>query len=161
MKLTESLTPPERHIQGNGRICVVHYEFVDAPGGGFGSSVELEGKIVFETGIYQDLDRKHQESVGIGTRVGGEESLNYKEFENLVVFIEDLHLQGLLSGCELFLFIENTTTESSFYRGTSSSHKLFELVLKLRRIEMGGKTKLQIIHVVGTRMKVQGTDGLS
>ena len=123
--------------------------------------MELEGKIVLETCIYQDLDRKHQESVGIGTRVGDKESSNYKEFENRVVFIEDLHLQGLLSGCELFLFTDNTTTDSNFYRGTSSSPKFFELVLRLRKIEMGGKTKLQIINVAGTRMIVQGTDGLS
>ena len=56
LKLTESLTPPERHVQGNSRICVVHYGFVDASGGGFGASVELDNKIVFETGIYHDLD---------------------------------------------------------------------------------------------------------
>ena len=34
-------------------------------------------------------------------------------------------------------------------------------MLRLRKIEIGGKTKLQIIHVVGTRMIVQVTDGFS
>ena len=34
-------------------------------------------------------------------------------------------------------------------------------MLRLRKIEIDGKTKLQIIHVVGTRMIVQVTDGLS
>ena len=93
MKLTESLTPPERHIQGNGRICVVHYEFVDASGGGFGASVELYCKIVFETGIYQDLDRIPHDRLAPGTRAGARNPLIIKSSKS--------------SSCELRICIFN------------------------------------------------------
>ena len=45
-----------------------------------------------------------------------------------------------------------------FYRGISI--QLF-LIFRLRIIELTGLTKLHVIHVAGTRMIDQGTDGLS
>ena len=152
--LTESKTPPKRYIRGSGKICVVRYGFVDASGNGFGSSIELDGVILFETGVYKD-------KASPGYRTGSHESSNYKEFENLVIFLEDLYARECLNGCEVFIFTDSTTAEAGFYRGTSSSPKLFSLVLRLRRIELTGLTKLHVIHVAGTRMIDQGTDGLS
>ena len=61
----------------------------------------------------------------------------------------------------VFIFTDNTTAEADFYRGTSSSPKLFSLVLKLRRRKVTGRTKLYVIHVAGTRMIDQGTVDLS
>ncbi len=45
---------------------------------------------------------------------------------------EDLH------NSEVFIFTDNFTAESVFYKGNSSSQKLFELVLRLWLIEMNG-----------------------
>ena len=38
---------------------------------------------------------------------------------------------------------------------------LFELVLRLRRLEMTVGLILRVVHVAGTQMIAQGTDGLS
>jgi hypothetical protein len=61
-----------------------------------------------------------------------------------------------LRDTELFLFTDNSTVEAVFYRGTSSNRNLFNLVLRLNY-----GLVLHLIHVAGTRMKDQGTDGLS
>ena len=55
---------------------------------------------------------------------------------------------------------DNFVTESAFFKGTSSSEKLFKLVLRLRLLEMRARWKLHVIHVTGTRMIRQGADGL-
>jgi hypothetical protein len=90
-----------------------------------------------------------------------EESSNYREFRNLVEMIETLVENGTLRGHELFLFTDNSTAESAFFKGTSSSEKLFNLVLHLRKIEMSGDLFLHLVHVSGTRMIWSGVDGLS
>ncbi len=42
-----------------------------------------------------------------------------------------------------------------------SSKTLQELVLRLKRVELEAEFTLFIVHVAGTRMIAQGTDGLS
>lgn len=64
-------------------------------------------------------------------------------------------------GCELFLFTDNSTAEAAFWKGTSKSRKLFDLVLELKLMEMEEGLFLHVIHVAGTCMIQQGTDGLS
>ena len=59
------------------------------------------------------------------------------------------------------MFTDNSTAEAAFFKGTSSSELLFELILRLRKIEMTGLCNIYMIHVAGTRMINQGTDGLS
>jgi hypothetical protein len=66
-----------------------------------------------------------------------------------------------LKGIELILFTDNVTAEAAFFRGSSKSRKLFELVLELRQLEVRASCKINFIHVAGTRMIAQGTDGLS
>jgi hypothetical protein len=90
-----------------------------------------------------------------------EESSNFRELRNLVEMIESLVSKGTLAGHELFMFTDNSTAESAFFKGTSSSEKLFDLVLRLRKIEMEGKLFIHLIHVSGTRMISSGVDGLS
>ena len=51
--------------------------------------------------------------------------------------------------------------ESCFHKGTSHSRTLFNLIVRLRLAEMKAGMKLHIIHVAGTRMISQGTDGVS
>ncbi len=75
--------------------------------------------------------------------------------------IEEATHQGLLLNSELFLFTDNETVEAAFHKGSSSSKPLFELVLRLRLLQLHHGLFLHVIHVSGTRMKQQGTDGLS
>jgi hypothetical protein len=66
-----------------------------------------------------------------------------------------------LSGHELFVFTDNSTAEAAFWKGSLTSRKLFELVLRLRFLEIKHDLKLHVIHASGRRMIEQGTDGLS
>ncbi len=59
------------------------------------------------------------------------------------------------------MFTDNNTAEAAFYKNTSSSAKLFDLVLRLRMIQMNGSIIKHFVHVAGARMVAQGTDGLS
>ena len=51
--------------------------------------------------------------------------------------------------------------DNVFYKGTSSSRTLFELILRLRKVKLEENIRLHIIHVAGTRMIVSGVDALS
>jgi hypothetical protein len=59
------------------------------------------------------------------------------------------------------MFTDNSTTELAFHNGTSGSKSLFELVLRLRMLQLKHGAKIHLIHVAGTRMISQGTDGIS
>jgi hypothetical protein len=126
----------------------VMYGFGDASKQGFGASVELaDGSVMWRAGEFTSLVQ--------------ENSSNYRELLNLVEYIEAINAKGLLDGCELFMFTDNSTAEAAYFKGTSSSELLFELVLRLRVVQMAGNCMLHMIHVAGTRMIWQGTDGLS
>jgi len=145
----KSDNPSWRFIRGS-EICVVEYGFGDASGVGFGSSFESKGGISYRLGVW-------------GKDVGGESS-NFRELSNLVDALYDRcsNENGTpTKGSEVFLFTDNAVAEGAFYKGTSSSKKLFNLVLKLRLLEMKAGMKIHIIHIAGTRMIAQGTDGLS
>ncbi|KAL7570896.1 hypothetical protein ACA910_018954 [Epithemia clementina (nom. ined.)] len=64
-------------------------------------------------------------------------------------------------GTEVFVFADNATAKSAFYKGISKSKFLFNLVLRLCKMEMDGQLFVHIIWIAGTRMIEQGTDGLS
>jgi hypothetical protein len=59
------------------------------------------------------------------------------------------------------MFTDNSTAESCFHRGTSKSPRLHALVLELRVLEITYGMALHVIHVAGSRMIAQGTDGCS
>ena len=61
----------------------------------------------------------------------------------------------------MFLFTDNSTAESAYYKGSSSSKKLHGLILRLHQLSLDYSVILQVIHVAGTRMIAQGTDGCS
>jgi hypothetical protein len=124
------------------------YGFVDASTAGFGGSFELpNGTMFFRHGLWgRDADSA---------------SSNYRELCNLVDSIEDGVHRGELNNADLFIFTNNTTAEGCYYRGHSDSQRLFAQVLHLRKLEMHASLRLHVIHVAGTRMIHQGTDGLS
>ena len=79
----------------------------------------------------------------------------------MVAALEDEAREGNLEGAEVFMFTDNSTVEACAVKGTSSSPKLLELVVKLRSMTTMYGIKLHIFHVSGTRMIAQGTDGVS
>ena len=150
-ELFQSKSPTLRLVRGN-HVKSVIYGFADASGDGFGSSWEIKnsnGKntIHYRYGLWGDSSE--------GT------SSNFRELANLVETLETMAEEEDLSGKEVFLFTDNSTSEAAFYNGSSSSELLFKLVLRLRKLEMNSETKFQVCHVSGERMKIQGTDGLS
>ena len=66
-----------------------------------------------------------------------------------------------LKGIELYVFTDNSTAEAAFYKGTSSSKKLFDLIVRLKFLEINSSCVIHFVHIAGTRMIVQGTDGIS
>ena len=138
--------PTLRLVRGS-RIGICIYSFGDASGGGFGSSWGIKGGIGYRFGTW--------------SREVSLESSNLRELLNLVETLEKMAADGLLSGTEVFLFTDNSTAEAAFFNGSSTSKKLFELILRIRKLEMDFKVKVHLCHVSGERMKAQGTDGLS
>jgi hypothetical protein len=147
MHLMTAPTPPIRYVRPT-HITVAIYRFGDASGQGFGSSFALpDGCTIFRHGLWgRDAD---------------DESSNFKELHNLVSAIEEGVASGELRSTELFIFTDNSTAEGAYYKGNSSSRRLFDLVLRLRTIDMDGQLKIHLTHVTGTRMIHQGTDSLS
>jgi hypothetical protein len=45
-------------------------------------------------------------------------------------------MEGCLRACEIFVFMDNLVAEAAFFKGTSSSILLFNLVLRLRKLEV-------------------------
>ena len=87
-----------------------------------------------------------------------DKSSNYREMGNLVETLEAMASEKELSGCELFLFTDNSTAELAFFKGSLSSKDLFEL--RLRKLEMNQSCRIYVSHVAGTRMIAYESDGL-
>ena len=90
-----------------------------------------------------------------------EASSNWRELTNLVDTLKVIASEGQLEGQEYFVFTDNQVSEDAFYNGSSSNESLFKLILELKLIAMQYKCIIRIIHIAGTRMQAQGTDGLS
>jgi hypothetical protein len=146
LQLFSSESPPRRHMRLSSSAVAV-YQFGDASGAGFGSSLFVNGSLYYRHGQW--------------TSAFSDESSNFRELANLVHAIEEAHSKGLLENSELFVFTDNSAAEGAFYKGTSPSRRLFELVLRLRTLQMSGSLALHVIHVAGKRMIAQGTDALS
>jgi hypothetical protein len=161
LELTNAPSPPRRHVRmrSTGKVL---YGFGDASKLGFGTTIELPDKRMFWRYGQWKLDEEQQlNAPPDGTSMVEERSSNYRELRNLVEAIEHAFDKGWLDDRELFMFTDNSTAEAAYFKGTSSSELLFNLVLRLRKIEMSGRCILHLVHVAGTRMIWQGTDGLS
>jgi hypothetical protein len=99
--------------------------------------------------------------IGLWSPEEEEESSNYKELKNLVDTVLKEAASGRLKDCKLFIFTDNSTTESCSYQGNSKSLHLHRLVLELRVAEMTYGMTIHDVHVSGCRMIAQGTDGCS
>ena len=141
-------SPALRLIRGSSALEVCYF-YGDASGDGFGASwwTPSNGTISFRYGIWG------QE--GLGT------SSNYRELRNLVESLEAMAIKGGLEGKSIFVFTDNSVSESIAAKGSSVSKPLYELVVRLFKLEMSFRCKVLFIHVAGSRMIHQGTDGLS
>jgi len=146
LELAEGERPQLRYVRSK-RSLTAYYGFGDASSGGFGATIQRPGGLYGRYGLWG----KDEEA----------QSSNYRELRNLVDTVEEEAVEGHLKESELWLFTDNSTAEGCFYRGGSSSKLLHELVLRLRKAEMKYGFTLHVVHVAGTRMISQGTDGLS
>ena len=144
-ELFQDESPPWRFVRGS-KILIAKYGFGDASKAGFGSTFLGEEGISFRYGTWG--------------RDGQESTSNFRELENLAQALKDL-VKNSSGGSEVFIFPDNSTAESAYFKGTSSSKSLFNIVLRLRKLEFRSGIKIHFIHVSGSRMIVQGTDGLS
>lgn len=160
LRLTDFEKPPLRVVRSSN-VVQVFYGFGDAAGKGFGSTVagayDCEGQLSPSRKLPSGVNYR----VGLWSAVEREESSNYKELCNLVETAEAEAMAGRLRDSEFFLFTDNSTAESCFYRGSSKSKKLHGLVIRLRLLEIKFNVIVHLIHVSGERMIAQGTDGCS
>jgi hypothetical protein len=84
-----------------------------------------------------------------------------RELNNLVKALECLLLEHDMRGSKMFIFTDNSMAEAAFWKGSSKSEPLFDLVLCLKELEMKYNIQLHVIHVSRKRMITEGTDGLS
>jgi hypothetical protein len=66
-----------------------------------------------------------------------------------------------LTGALVYIFTDNSTVEAAVFKGNSTSSKLFEMVLRLKKLEMKNGATFVVTHVSGKRMMGQGTDAVS
>jgi hypothetical protein len=125
------------------------YGFGDASGEGFGSAwiPSRLSKVRLRRGFW--------------CSEVSEKSSNYRELRNLVEAVKDLHETSDLTGMEIWLFTDNKVAEAVYAKGNSDNKLLFELMLELRLLSLQIGFILHIVHISGTRMIAEGTDGLS
>ena len=128
-------------------VSLVLYGYADASKQGFGSMIESPTEIRYRIGTW-----------GSDTE---DQSSNWREFTNVVESLEAEALAGNLYNSTVIIATDNTTVEGVYYKGNSKSKTLYDLVVRLRTLELTQGLRLYVTHVAGERMKSQGTDGLS
>lgn len=66
-------------------------------------------------------------------------SSNYRELRIWVEALKKYVREGKLRDCEVFLVTDNLVVANHFYNGYSSSYTLFNLILRLHKLELEGK----------------------
>ncbi len=126
LQLFSATEPPVCYVQSTS-INVALYGFGDASGAGFGRTFGSAQGLEFSHGLW-------------GKDTEGAAS-NFRELLNLVTTLEDGVHSGMLTHSETWIFTDNSTAESVFWKGHSSSPLLNELAFRLRVLEMGGQVK--------------------
>ena len=91
------------------------------------------------------------------------QSSNWKELKTLSLTLQRLsdHHSTEVRGATLFYFTDNSATYYICSAGSSRSPGLQALVEQIRKHELILGCTLQVIHIPGSAMILQGTDGLS
>jgi hypothetical protein len=170
-KLLSPMNPPRRilRIASRAKVYTALYGFADASGSWFGSCFTSPDGIHYKYGLWGDYlagySSNFKELFNVTTAL--EDEVGRMSFTQLTQLTTALELEASQSPSlphspvEIFIFTDNAVAESAFFKGTSSNHTLFELVLRLRKLELHSGIRLQVVHVAGKRMLAQGTDGLS
>lgn len=116
--------PPLRQVRPEN-TAVASYMFGDASSTGFSSSIKIKDKIYYLHGKWS-----REKSV---------ETSNYRELLNLINVIKDAAQKNLLEDTEFFILTDNGTAETVFFKGTSFSKKLLELMLSLHNLQINAK----------------------
>jgi len=113
---TSSDQLPKRTIRlAESQAVSTVYTFGDASGSGFGGSTYDRGEVSYYSGHWNDSQ--------------SDQSSNHRELSNLILDLENKFNQGVLENTEVFVFTDNSTVEAAFFKGTSKSRLLFELIL--------------------------------
>ena len=160
IKLSNFELPPLR-VARPSRVVHVYYGFGDASGKQFGATISDDYNCKSTLSSERQVTHGVRFRIGLWSATEEGESSNYKELCNLVQTIAAEANAGRLRNCEFFLFTDNSTAESCFYRGNSKSKLLHALVLSLRVLEVEYCMTLHVVHISGKRMIAQGTDGCS
>jgi hypothetical protein len=83
---------------------------------------------------------------------------NFKEFENVVITIEEEAKQGMLQGSSYSCLL---ITRRSAVQQKHPSRKLFNLIVRFQKVQMVCDADIIVSHVTGSRMIAQVTDGVS
>ena len=165
LHLFQHESPPIRVVRSRQVISVL-YGFGDASGAGFGDTFLTPQGITYRYGLWGDnLHAKSSNFRELFNLTEAMEAqvadLRFPNLEQLVTTFEVTAAGESWLAAEIFLFTDNAVAESAFYKGTSSNQGLFNLVLRLRQLELQYSLRLHLLHVSGRRMQVQGTDHLS
>jgi hypothetical protein len=124
------------------------YGFGDASGSGFGTTIQIGDHINYKYGQWC-------------SKVTEERSSNWRELNNLVEALERVVVEHNMRGSDIFIFMDISTAKSAFWKWTSKFRLLFELVLRLKELELKHDLQLHVVHVSGKPMITEGADGLS
>lgn len=160
LKLTAFDLPPLCVVRPS-QVVHVYHGFGDASGKQFGATISANYNGGSKLSGWLEPGEGVRFRIGLWTAEEEKESSNDKELRNLVDTVKAEARVGRLQGCEFFLFTDNSTAESCYYRGSSKSKQLHLLVLELRMLEMEFGLTIHIIHISGKRMIAQGMDGCS
>ena len=79
-------------------------------------------------------------------------SSNWREFENLVIGMEETGRKGWLQGAIVLLSTDNKVVECALYKENSTSKKLFSLLLRLKGLQLRYSCKIIATYMSGSRM---------
>jgi hypothetical protein len=158
LKLLLEETPAVRCAVRGGSYATIVYGCGDTSGPGFGDSAFMADG---QNDPFYRFDNEIAYWVSIWDSDSDNISSNFRELRNVVESIEDQVEKGWLKNRELFMFTDNSTAEKASYRGSSSNQALFELVLRLKKLEMLAGLNIHLVHISGHCMIADGMDNIS
>ena len=130
--------PPIVNIRSTSCLVLV-YGFVDASGSGFGSTLLVKGKVKYRIGTWSSAEDSN--------------SSTWRQFKNLVCEVKEAGEKGWLSDSTILIATDNKVVEACLYKGNSSSPKLFDLIVRVKLLELKYGVKVLVTHVAGKRMQ--------
>jgi hypothetical protein len=113
-------------------------------------------------GTYQLPDSKLEMWMGVWAPQVFHFSSNWKELRTLLATLERAREQrDKVRGATFFYFTDNIVSYYIVSSGASPSPLLHQLIVDIKTLELELDCQIEVVHVPGTSMIAQGTDGLS